>query len=140
MQEISNNSLDKYGVKTFHQIMDNGELRFRLIGSDKSSYIRTESQNNKGWQNSHYHENTNELYLVGKGKITVAIYEDGTIKYQNYVQNEFFAIEKGTIHNVYMYPDTILHTIKYGQISENDWISFPKLDALLLNYVEIKTP
>ena len=43
MKEINNNELKDYGINTKHHIMDNGEKRFRLIGADGSTYIRTES-------------------------------------------------------------------------------------------------
>ena len=64
MKEIKNNELNEYGIITEHNIMDNGEKRFRLIGSDGSSYIRAEASFNGGWQKSHYHTTIKELYLV----------------------------------------------------------------------------
>jgi hypothetical protein len=43
----------QHDVTTLHEAMPNGELRFRLIGPDGSSYIRTVASPMGAWQNSH---------------------------------------------------------------------------------------
>ena len=48
MKEIKDNELNRYGIRTNHNIMDNGERRFRLSGSDGSCYIRTEAAEASG--------------------------------------------------------------------------------------------
>ena len=131
MKEIKDNELNKYGIFTKHHIMDNGEKRFRLIGSDGSSYIRTESSNNSGWQNSHYHTNIKELYLVQKGTIIFAELIDNKIKTKKYSEGEFFISQPNIPHNVYMFPNTITHTIKFGDCSKTDWNESKELDNII---------
>lgn len=36
-------------------------------------------------------------------------------------------------HNTFMAPDTILHTVKFGDCTDPDWIPSPELDALVKN-------
>ena len=45
------------GMKFANSQMDNGELRFRLMGADGSGYIRTVMPHGTkgGWQTAHYH-------------------------------------------------------------------------------------
>ncbi|MGC9494176.1 hypothetical protein, partial [Vibrio genomosp. F10] len=46
---------DKYGVSIRHGKMNtNGELRFRLLSTDGSAYIKTvTTSESEGWQNPH---------------------------------------------------------------------------------------
>ena len=64
MKEIFDHELPQYGIRTNHNIMDNGERRFRLSGADGSCYIRTEAPADSGWQNSHYHTRLSEICVV----------------------------------------------------------------------------
>ena len=131
MREINNSELRKYGMHTKHHVMDNGELRFRLIGSDGSAYIRTEASLDGGWQNSHYHTAIKELYLVQKGWILFAEVLDEKIVIKKYTSDEYCISQPGIPHNVYMAPNTILHTIKYGDCAKADWEKSEKLDELI---------
>ena len=131
MKEISNFELKKYGIATKHHIMDNGELRFRLIGSDGSAYIRTESSLDSGWQNSHYHTTIKELYLVQKGWILFAELLDDKVIIKKYTSEEYCISKPRVPHNVYMAPDTILHTIKFGDCAKADWERSERLDELI---------
>ena len=97
--------------------MDNGEKRFRLIGADGSTYIRTESSLDSGWQNSHYHTTIKELYLVQKGTIIFVELINNKVNIKKYEEGEFFISQPMVPHNIYMFPNTILHTIKFGTIS-----------------------
>ena len=63
----------KYGVVTEHEQMPNGEVRFRLFGSDQNGYIRTVASESGGWQRSHTHTTFKELYLVESGWMAMAI-------------------------------------------------------------------
>lgn len=131
MKEINHNQLSEYGINTQHHIMDNGEKRFRLIGSDGSSYIRTESSINSGWQNSHYHTTIKELYLVQKGTIIFVEFINGKINVRKYVEGEFCISKPMVPHNVYMFADTITHTVKFGDCSKSDWNEYKKLDEMI---------
>lgn len=131
MKEIDNNQLSEYGINTKHHIMDNGEKRFRLIGDDGSAYIRTESSINSGWQNSHYHKTIKELYLVQKGTIIFVELVNDELNVKKYTEGEFCISQPMVPHNVYMFPDTITHTVKFGYCSNADWNEFKKLDEML---------
>ena len=128
---MKNHKLEKYGIYTKHNIMENGEKRFRLIGNDGSSYIRTESSSNGGWQKSHYHTLIKELYLVQKGEIIFAQLINNKINIKKYIKNEFFISKPMIPHNIYMFPDSILHTIKYGDCLKSDWIPSQELDEMI---------
>lgn len=60
------------GTTVNKEVMDNGEVRTRLISADNSAYIRTEASDNGGWQNSHYHLEHEETYIVQKGWVGFA--------------------------------------------------------------------
>ena len=131
MKPIPHEDLSKYGVTANHSIMDNGELRFRLAGADGSCYIRTESAPDSGWQNSHLHTRLSELCLVQTGWVDYAELIDGQVVTTRYTAGETYLIRPGIPHNSYMAPDTILHTVKFGDCSDPDWIPCPELDTLL---------
>ena len=131
MKEIKDNQLSEYGIITKHNIMDNGEKRFRLIGGDGSSYIRTEASINSGWQNSHYHTTLKELYLIQKGSVIFAELINNKIHTKKYSEGEFFISQPMISHNVYMFPNTITHTIKFGDCSKPDWNEAKELDDII---------
>ena len=138
MKEIKENELNNYGINIKCNIMDNGESRFRLIGSDGSSYIRTESSVNSGWQNSHYHTEIKELYLVQKGTIIFVELKDNRTNIKRISEGEFCISEPMIPHNVYMFPNTITHTIKFGDCSKADWNECKELDEIIKknNYIQ----
>ena len=131
MKEIGNDEIKKYGISAKHHVMDNGELRFRLIGSDGSAYIRTESSAESGWQNSHYHTTIKELYLVQKGWILFVELLNDKVIIKKYLSGEFCISQPGIHHNVYMAPNTVLHTIKFGDCENEDWKKSEKLDEII---------
>ena len=113
MEDISVEEAEKYGIKNKHSILDSGERRFRQIClKDNSAYIRAEGNEVGYWQISHYHKYAREIYIIQKGAVIVAIY----------------VIEPGIPHNVYMYPNTVSHTVKFGESDEYDWERFELLD------------
>ncbi len=112
--------------------MDNGEKRFRQICiKDKTAYIRAEGGKVGYWQNSHYHKTIREIYIVQKGSILLAQYLNGKVKINKIEQDGIFNVRPNVPHNVYMYPNTVLHTVKYGEVEEYDWQEFKRLDNLL---------
>ena len=133
MQEITNN-LEIYGIRNYHTLMDNNEKRFRLISDkDNSSYIRTEGSSDGGFQNSHYHKFFKEMYIVQKGQIDIYEYKDGVLKINKLQEGDYFLINANTSHNVYMYPNSITHTVKFGNSQDNDWYPSHELDELIKN-------
>jgi hypothetical protein len=131
IKEIFDHQLEQYGIRLKHNKMDNGELRFRLLGKDGSCYIRTESSSDSGWQNSHYHTKLSELCLVQEGWILYAELVDGRVVFKKYTANDHFIIRPMVPHNSYMAPNSILHTIKFGDCADADWIACEQLDAML---------
>ncbi len=132
MRDISIESARQYGIENKHSIMDNGERRFRQVClKDKTSYIRAESGDKGYWQNSHYHRTIKELYIIQKGSILLAKYAHGKLEIKKVNEDEYFVIGPNTPHNIYMFPNTITHTIKYGKINDNDWIPYEELDNVI---------
>lgn len=131
MNIINDTDLAQYGIRTSHSIMDNGERRFRLIGGDGSCYIRTESAEDSGWQNSHYHTKLSELCIVQEGWVVYAELIDGKVTAKKYTAGEHFVIRPMIHHNSYMAPNSILHTVKFDDCTNADWLASPELDALV---------
>lgn len=132
MKDMSMEDAGKFGIANKHSIMDNGEKRFRQIClKDKTAYIRAEGGKLAYWQKSHYHKYINEIYIVQKGQILVAQYIDNKIKINKYKECGVFTIEPNIPHNIYMYPNAVLHTVKYGDVKEYDWEPFELLDEKL---------
>ena len=122
----------KNGMKNQHTIMATGEKRYRQICmKDQTAYIRAEGGDEGYWQNSHYHKRVKEIYIVQKGGILLAQYIDGKVHINKVNEDETFIVFPNTPHNVYMYPNTITHTVKYGDGEEYDWEAFEKLDDMI---------
>ena len=122
----------KYGMKNKHTIMPTGEKRFRQICmKDKTAYIRSEGLNKGYWQKSHYHKYLKEIYIIQKGSVLLAQYINDKVKINKINEDETFIVFPNIPHNVYMYPNTITHTVKYGGGKEYDWEAFEKLDNIL---------
>ena len=70
---------------------------------------------------------------VQKGMILLAQYIEGNTKINRVEKGKIFNVEPNVPHNVYMYPNTVLHTVKYGEVEEYDWQEFKELDNILKN-------
>ena len=122
----------KNGMKNKYTVMETGEKRYRQICmKDKTAYIRAEGLNKGYWQKSHFHKYVKEIYIVQKGGILLAQYIDGKVHINKVNEDETFIVFPNTPHNVYMYPNTITHTVKYGDGEEYDWEAFEKLDDMI---------
>ena len=131
MKNIEAFELPQYGIRTNHNIMDNGERRFRLSGADGSCYIRTEAAEDSGWQNSHLHTRLSEICIVQEGWVVYAELIGGKVVANKYTAGETYLIRPMIPHNSWMAPHSILHTVKFGDCSDPDWIASPELDALV---------
>ena len=129
-KEISDNEALQFGISTNHELMENGEKRFRLISSDETSYIRIEASENGGWQNSHLHSSVREMCIIQKGRVFFAEEKNGKVQFYKYEKGDFFIAQSNIPHNVYASGGTITHTVKYGDIENNDWIACPELDKI----------
>ncbi len=128
---LSPQEAESLGVSTLHEEMDNGEMRFRLRARDGSSYIRTQSAPNSGWQNSHLHRQVHELNVIQQGAMVVVEEHNGALSVRVIRAGEFYLCPLNVPHNSYLAPDTVAHTVKYGtDLPDTDWVPCPHLDKL----------
>jgi len=121
-----------YGITTNHECMENGELRFRLSGSDGSSYSRTIATGHGGWQNSHAHTTCQELYLVESGWMALATPAQSKLSPLLQILHPgcVCVTSIGQIHNVYLPGNAVIHTIRFGvQGLQLRWEPEPSFDA-----------
>jgi len=128
------------GVWTHHSEMPNGEVRFRLRHDDGTAYSRTEAADRGSWQKSHHHRTVRETYITQRGRMAFADLIDGALRIRVFGPNEICTTEPNVPHNVYLYRDTVIHTVKHGvEGSAADWHADPSLDKMVhhLNEVDI---
>ena len=128
MKEFDQSKFKKYGIFTNGSVMDNGEVRFRLFSAN-SSYIRTEAGEQDGWQNSHYHSEQVEMYIVEMGEILLATRVDNEVAIQLYKAGEYFSVQPGIEHCVKMMGGATTHCVKFR--GKADWNPAPLLDDYL---------
>jgi mannose-6-phosphate isomerase-like protein (cupin superfamily) len=125
------------GVSTQHTEMPGGELRFRLKHDDGTTYSRTEASASGGWQKSHYHRTVRETYIVQRGRMAFAELVDGALKLRIFVPNEIYTTRPNVAHNVYLFRDSVNHSVKHGEAGDSaDWLANPLLDAKTLHLDE----
>jgi len=111
----SERAVAEFGIELLHERMENGELRFHLFGKEGNGYVRTEAAPNGAWQNSHFHTEFRELYLVEFGWMALAVPgQDREPAITIYRPGETCFTPVGQVHNVYLSSNSIIHTIKYG--------------------------
>lgn len=131
MENITTDRASELGISTSHSKMDNGELRYRLVAKDGSSYIRTEASTEGGWQNSHYHKTLLETYIVQDKWLAFAELDGSDVRLWIMRAGDIYTTRVGVSHNVYLPPHAVLHTVKHGGTGEDsDWFSDPALDEL----------
>ena len=124
-------AFERYGIRCAHEEMDNGELRFRLIAPDGSSYIRTVASHDGAWQNSHFHKRIRETYIVEDGWMVVAEFDEETerMSFKKFTSGDIVTTSILVKHNVYMAAGSIIHTVKHGALDcEPDWHPSPEVD------------
>jgi mannose-6-phosphate isomerase-like protein (cupin superfamily) len=121
---------EDYGVTPNFRQMPNGELRLGLQAEDGSSYTRTVNTVS-AWQNSHYHERYQELYIVQHGKIVLATLTDHQPVLKTYNAGEYFIVAKKVAHNIFQFADAVTHNVKFGDSQPSDWHAVEKLDDLV---------
>ena len=122
-------ALSKYGISASHEQMGNGELRFRLMGSDGNGYIRTVASS-ACWQNAHFHKVTAETYIVERGWMALA-YEGPcrAISILFYEPGQIVTTEILRPHNIYLPAGGLIHTVKHGSLAaQSDWYAAPDFD------------
>lgn len=142
MNEISpKNAQERYGISTAHQIMPNGEIRFRLVDRNGIGYMRTEAGRTGAWQNSHLHKHMKETYVVQAGWIAVAqLSGDGKVEIKVFREGDVWTASPGVAHNIYMPAGSITHVVKHGAGTMDDWATseatelLDRLSKLLLEF------
>lgn len=124
-EDIANTN---YGIACDHEAMANGEIRFRLISKDGSVYVRTESGENGAWQNSHFHKNAKETYIVQTGWMAFASNVDEELDIVILRSGDELTIKPFTIHNVYLPGGAVIHTVKHGAATKQDWFEDVEFD------------
>jgi len=120
------------GVYAEHERMENGEVRCRFKFKDGTAYIRTEASSVGGWQRSHYHNLVHETYIVETGRIAFVDQCNGRMRLRIIGERGIITTEKRVIHNVYMFSNSIIHTVKHATHGvAQDWHSAPDFDALV---------
>ena len=125
-----------YGITSFHEKMENGELRFRLKSNDGSAYIKTVAGEKGEWQNSHYHKFLKETYIVQAGWMAIAKLINGKVCINLYRPGDVVTIEPFVIHNVYLAAKSIIHTVKQGVSGNDDWAPCGDMDKITRNLTE----
>jgi len=121
MGKINTEDLASYGIILNHEKMENGELRFRLMGKDGSGYIRTVAGKQGAWQNSHYHKQIMETYIVQSGWMALAELLNGKLKLHVLRPGEIVTTKPGVVHNIYLPKGAVIHTVKHGKCTAEDW-------------------
>lgn len=122
-----------HGICTKHGCMrTNGELRFRLNSSkDGSSYIRTQTSSaSGGWQNEHFHFCLRETYIVERGWIGYAELTAAGPSFRKFTEGQLFTTSPDVVHNVFMPPEAVIHTVKHNGGVAKDWQSDARCAAL----------
>ncbi|PWM23718.1 MAG: hypothetical protein DBX44_05425 [Oscillospiraceae bacterium] len=127
---ISGDCLPTFGITLRHEQMDNGELRFRLTGADQSSYIRCENPGPPVWENAHAHSRLRELVLVQRGRVVFVESAKDAPRFLLLEAGDFALTTPGIPHTQWLDRDTVVHTVKFGDCTDPDWIPAPHLDAV----------
>ena len=131
-RKIANEDLPGYGVKLDHEILDTGEVRFRLSGSDGSGYIRAENPSARYlWENGHSHAALLELVVVQSGQCVFCELEDGAVTFKLLSPGDTAQTRPGVPHTICMDGRAAIHTVKFGDCSRPDWLPCPELDQIV---------
>lgn len=125
---VEDDYLEKNNILMSVEKMPNTETRYRIKLDDDTLYSITKSGEKLSWQNSHYHKNCNELYLVQKGKVLIVIKEKDKIFHKVLNESQMLVIKPNIPHNIYMFEDAETCVLKYGDVKEKDWYPDEDLD------------
>jgi hypothetical protein len=120
-----------HGVTTHHTVSKEGEHRFRLLKHDGTAYIRTEAAPEGRWQNAHWHSKVRETYIVQKEHLFyVERRTDGEptapVRYE---AGEMFTSAAEVIHDVYLPPEAVIHTVKHGEAKDEERLEDARTEA-----------
>ncbi|MDR0899057.1 MAG: hypothetical protein LBM27_01715 [Lactobacillaceae bacterium] len=138
MKEISIEEAKLRGVEMVNTEMDNGEIRYRIVSDDGSSYARTVATEDSEWQNSHVHHQHQEMYVVQKGWVILAELIDHKLVQTRYKAGDYFLSKIDIPHNMYLSAGSVTHAVKFGVGEYSDWEAVPELDDLIFEEVEYR--
>lgn len=127
---IKDKNLSKNKILVSLENMKNTETRCRVKFEELLLCNITKSGKILSWQNSHFHKNCKELYLVKQGKMLLVTNENGNISRVVLSEGEISIIKRNVSHNVYLYEDTVICTLKYGGDEKEDWYEDNRLDEM----------
>jgi len=136
LKKLTKKESAEYGVTTNHELMESGELRFRLVSGDGSSYARIVSPNVGVWQNSHFHSTLTETYIVQKGWIVFVEYINAKAVFRKINEGGTCSSHPGVPHNVYLTANCVHHCVKHGDLTISDWNASQELDRLTKHLLE----
>lgn len=110
--------------------MPNTEIRYRVKIDENTIYSITKSGEYPAWQNSHYHKNCKEIYYVQKGKMKIITKEKEFVYCRLLSKGDKIVIDENISHNVFLYKDTEICVLKYGNILNSNWYSDKLLDSI----------
>ena len=86
------------------------------FSAHQNGYVRTVASETGAWQNSHTHSEFQELYLVERGWMAMAVQgQNDTIPIIHLIHpGQTFISPRGQTHNVYLPGNAVIHTIKFG--------------------------
>ena len=84
------------------------------------------------WQESHYHKEIFETYIVEIGSIVLATDKlQKPVSFIKLLPGAIYTITPLEIHNIYMSPHSVIHTVKHNTKSETgDWHAAPQFDQV----------
>lgn len=137
MEAFTPEVAEQYGVAASHGRMDNGELRYRLISTDGSAYVRVEASAEGGWQNSHYHNAVLETYIIQKGWAAFVELDNDGLTWRIMQPGDVYTTRREVSHNVYLPGHAVIHVVKHGgNGQDNDWFSNEILDSRTKHLLE----
>lgn len=137
-QKLSIKEAQKLGVTFPCEQMENGERRFRCVDADGYGYALTKMPAQAGgWQNSHFHRDIIETYIVQEGWIVFAELGDGKARLHRLLPGEVVTTSPLVVHNLYLPGGAVVHTVKHGRCqTADDRYASPELDALVCHLGE----
>ena len=99
---------------------NNGEKRFRLLHSEGSSYCLTIASKDGAWQNSHYHKNALEVYVVDQGWVVYASLQGGNLDMKIVKEGEHILVNGVRVWGTPMENavEQAVNCGKYGQVEQ----------------------
>ncbi|HWU24132.1 MAG TPA: hypothetical protein VN086_00030 [Candidatus Paceibacterota bacterium] len=134
-RKLSFEEAERLGIRFSAKINDaSGELRARITKANGADLTLTHvpATASGGWQNSHSHSQVVEVTTIIEGRAIQAERIDDGLNFVEYHDGDTFKTHPGRAHNLYVFPGTLMLTLKLHDNSElRDWIADPGMDAEL---------